>query len=357
VRIGVLTGGGDCPGLNAVIRAIVRSSHHRHGHAIVGVRGGWRGLIDGALEDLTLASTRGILHRGGTILGSSRSDPAWLHEHPAAIEEGLRGAGLDALIAIGGDGTLRVAERLVRAGLPIVGVPKTIDNDISGTDTTFGFDTAVQIATDAIDRLHTTAESHGRVLILEVMGRHAGWIALHAGLAGGADAILVPEHPVAVEEVCARVRERAEHGGRFSLIVVAEGVTVVDEDGAVRTGRAEGHGRLGGVAHRLEREIEERTGLETRATVLGHLQRGGTPTAFDRILATRLGVAAVEAAHARRWGAMAAMRGGRIELTTIAEAIAHPRVVGEEDLAIADALLGPGPGRTVNPDVREAACR
>jgi 6-phosphofructokinase 1 len=347
MRLGVLTGGGDCPGLNAVIRAIVRSSWYRHGHRVVGARDGWRGLLEGAWVELDVESTRGILHRGGTILGSSRSDPTWFDEQPGDVEAQLRAQRLDGLVAIGGDGTLRVAANLARAGLPVIGVPKTIDNDIGGTDMTFGFDTAVQVASDAVDRLHSTAESHNRVLIVEVMGRHSGWIALHAGLAGGADVILVPEQPVELEDVCARVRERAEHGRRFSLIVIAEGVALVDDagGGTLRTGRVTGHGRLGGIAHRLADELERRTGFETRATVLGHVQRGGTPTAFDRVLATRLGVAAAEAAHERRWGSMPGLRGGRVELTTLAQAIAHPRHVTVHDLAIADAVLGIGPGR------------
>jgi 6-phosphofructokinase 1 len=340
MRFGVLTGGGACPGLNAVIRAIVRTSWHRHGHEVVGARDGWRGLLEGAWVELDVEATRGILHRGGTILGSSRSDPTWFDEQPGDVEAQLRAQRLDGLIAIGGDGTLRVAANLARAGLPVIGVPKTIDNDIGGTDVTFGFDTAVQIASDAIDRLHSTAESHNRVLIVEVMGRHSGWIALHAGLAGGADVILVPERPVTLEAICARVRERAEHGRRFSLVVVAEGVSLVEEHGLLSTGRVEGHGRLGGIAHRLADALERRVGFETRATVLGHVQRGGTPTAYDRVLATRLGVAAAEAAHERRWGAMPGLRGGRIELTTLAEAIAHPRTVGDEELAVADAVLG-----------------
>jgi phosphofructokinase-like protein len=344
MRFGVLTGGGDCPGLNAVIRAIVRTSWHRHGHRVLGARYGWRGVAEGDWVELDVEATRGILHRGGTILGSSRSDPAWFDEQPADVERALAAQRLDGLIAIGGDGTLRVAANLAAAGLPVIGVPKTIDNDIGGTDVTFGFDTAVQIASDAIDRLHSTAESHNRVLIVEVMGRHSGWIALHAGLAGGADVILVPEQPVALDEVAARLRERAEHGRRFSIVVVAEGVTLEqDGDGTLRTGRELGHGRLGGVAHRLADELERRTGFETRATVLGHVQRGGTPTAYDRVLATRLGVAAAEAAHERRWGAMPGLRGRRVELTTLREAIAHPRAVQPEDLATADAVLGLAP--------------
>jgi phosphofructokinase-like protein len=343
MRFGVLTGGGDCPGLNAVIRAIVRTAWQRHGHEVLGARYGWRGVLEGDWVELDVEKTRGILHRGGTILGSSRSDPAWFEEQPGDVAQQLAAQRLDGLIAIGGDGTLRVAANLAAAGLPVIGVPKTIDNDIGGTDVTFGFDTAVQIASDAIDRLHSTAESHNRVLIVEVMGRHSGWIALHAGLAGGADAILVPEQPVALDEISARLRERAEHGRRFSIVVVAEGVALEQhDDGALRTARVQGHGRLGGVAHRLAEELERRTGFETRATVLGHVQRGGTPTAFDRVLATRLGVAAAEAAHERRWGAMPGLRGQRVELTTLREAIAHPRVVQPDDLAVAEAVLAPG---------------
>ena len=281
VRIGVLTGGGDCPGLNAVIRAIVRKGIDAHGHAIVGFRDGWRGPLENAYEELTIESTRGILPRGGTILRTSRTNPFKRDDGPERIAENMRTLNLDGLIAIGGEDTLGAAARLHgEHGLPVIGVPKTIDNDLGGTDMTFGFDTAVQIATDAIDRLHTTAESHNRVMIVEVMGRHAGWIALHSGLAGGADVILIPERPFDIDEVCRLIRRRHSRGRFFSIVVVAEGATARgghDGDRSAATKDEFGHVRLGGIGQRLEREIEQRTGYETRATVLGHIQRGGTP--------------------------------------------------------------------------------
>jgi phosphofructokinase-like protein len=343
VRIGVLTGGGDCPGLNAVIRAIVRRGIDDHGDEIVGFRDGWRGPIDGVHEDLTVESTRGILPRGGTILRSSRTNPFKRDDGAGVIRATLDSAGLDGLIAIGGEDTLGAAARLYGDhGLPVIGVPKTIDNDLAGTDMTFGFDTAVQIATDAIDRLHTTAESHNRVMIVEVMGRHAGWIALHSGLAGGADVILIPERPFDIDEVCRLIQRRHSRGRYFSIVVVAEGA--VPQEGTMETvsaGQDEfGHERLGGIGQRLEREIEERTGYESRATVLGHIQRGGTPTAFDRVLATRLGLAAVDAAHDGRWGVMPALRGTRIELVPLSEAVAGLRTVPVEDYEAASTFFG-----------------
>ena len=305
MRIGVLTGGGDCPGLNAVIRAIVRKGIDGYGHAIVGFRDGWRGPLENAYEELTIESTRGILPRGGTILRSSRTNPFKRDDGPRRIAENMRTLNLDGLIAIGGEDTLGAAARLhAEHGLPVLGVPKTIDNDLGGTDMTFGFDTAVQIATDAIDRLHTTAESHNRVMIVEVMGRHAGWIALHSGLAGGADVILIPERPFDIDEVVRLIRRRHSRGRYFSIVVVAEGATPAEGTLEIVGGAKDefGHERLGGIGQLLEREIEQRTGFETRATVLGHIQRGGTPTAFDRVLATRLGLAAIDAAHERALG-------------------------------------------------------
>src|SRR3954470_24727728 len=343
VRIGVLTGGGDCPGLNAVIRAVVRRGIDDHGHEIVGFKDGWRGPIEGAHEDLSVESTRGILPRGGTILGSSRTNPFKRDDGPEAIRKTLASLTLDGMVAIGGEDTLGAAARLHGDhGLPIIGVPKTIDNDLAGTDMTFGFDTAVQIATEAIDRLHTTAESHNRVMIVEVMGRHAGWIALHSGLAGGADVILIPERPFDIEEVCRLIQRRTSRGRYFSIVVVAEGV--VPQEGTmelVTSGEDEfGHARLGGIGQRLEREIEERTGYETRTTVLGHIQRGGTPTAFDRVLATRLGLAAMDAANESNWGAMPALRGTRIVLVPLSEAVAGLRTVPAEDYEAAQTFFG-----------------
>ncbi len=342
MRIGLLTGGGDCPGLNAVIRAVVRKGIDRYGHAIVGFRDGWRGALENAYEELTIESTRGILPRGGTILGSSRTNPLKGPDGAARIAENMRALHLDGLIAIGGEDTLGVAARLHADGMAVMGVPKTIDNDIGATDMTFGFDTAVQVATDAIDRLHTTAESHHRILVVEVMGRHAGWIALHAGLAGGADVILIPERPFDIDEACRLLRRRHARGRYFSIVVVAEGA--VSRDGGLerREGDTDefGHVRLGGVGQRLEREIEARTGFETRTTVLGHIQRGGTPTAFDRVLATRLGIAAVDAATERRWGMMPALRSMRIELAPLADAVAQLRTVPPEDYEVAEAFFG-----------------
>ena len=343
MRIGVLTGGGDCPGLNAVIRAVVRKGIDAYGHAIIGFRDGWRGPLENAYEELTIESTRGILPRGGTILRSSRTNPFARDGGPERIAENLRTLNLDGLIAIGGEDTLGAAARLhADHGLPLLGVPKTIDNDLGGTDMTFGFDTAVQIATDAIDRLHTTAESHNRVMIVEVMGRHAGWIALHSGLAGGADVILIPERPFDIEEVVRLIRRRHSRGRYFSIVVVAEGATPKEGTFEVVGGQTDefGHQRLGGIGQLLEREIEHRTGYDARATVLGHIQRGGTPTAFDRVLATRLGLAAIDAAHLGKWGVLPALKGTRIELVPLSEAVAKLRMVPPEDYAAAEAFFG-----------------
>jgi phosphofructokinase-like protein len=356
MRIGVLTGGGDCPGLNAVIRAIVRKGIDDYGHAIVGFRDGWRGPLENAYEELTIESTRGILPRGGTILGSSRTNPLGREGGVEQIRENMQSLHLDGLIAIGGEDTLGAAAKLHDAGLPLLGVPKTIDNDLGGTDLTFGFDTAVQVATDAIDRLHTTAESHHRNLVVEVMGRHAGWIALYSGLAGGADVILIPERPFDIEEVCRLIRRRHARGRYFAIIVVAEGAQPKEGTmeaigdrlhpgepaSPVHAGRTDefGHVRLGGIGQRLEREIEQRTGFETRATVLGHIQRGGTPTAFDRVLATRFGVAAIDAASEGRWGTMPALRSMRIELVPLRDAVAELRTVPDEEYESARAFFG-----------------
>src|SRR3954454_21200050 len=342
MRIGVLTGGGDCPGLNAVIRGIVRKSALHYGHEIFGFRDGWRGPIEGDGETLTNDVTRGILPRGGTILGSSRTNPVKREGGVEAIRATFERLGIDGLIAIGGEDTLGAANRLhAEHGIPVLGVPKTIGNDLGGTDMTFGFDTAVQVCTDAIDRLHTTAESHNRVLVLEVMGRHAGWIALHSGIAGGADVILIPERPVNLGDVCETIRQRHRRGSFFSIVVVAEGAILEQDPESVGDQTDEfGHARLGGVGDRIGREIERRTGYETRTTVLGHIQRGGPATAFDRVFATRLGLAAIDAADAGRWGTMPALRGGRIELVALAEAVASLRTVSEEDYEVAESLIG-----------------
>jgi 6-phosphofructokinase 1 len=343
VRIGVLTGGGDCPGLNAVIRAVVRRGIDDHGHEIIGFKDGWRGPLESACEELTVESTRGILPRGGTILGSSRTNPFKRDDGPGAIRETLRSQNADGLIAIGGEDTLGAAARLYEDhALPMIGVPKTIDNDLAATDVTFGFDTALHVATEAIDRLHTTAESHHRVMVVEVMGRHAGWIALHSGLAGGADVILIPERPFDIEDVCRLIRRRHSRGRTFSIVVVAEGALSAEGTMEVTGGEKDefGHVRLGGIGQRLEREIEQRTGFETRAVVLGHTQRGGTPTAFDRVLATRLGVAAIDAAHEERWGTMPALRGTRIKLIPLSEAVEQVRTVPPEDYEVASPFFG-----------------
>jgi phosphofructokinase-like protein len=326
-----------------VIRGIVRKGIDIYGHAIVGFRDGWRGPLENAHGELTIESTRGILPRGGTILGTSRTNPLGRDDGPGRVRETLGSLHLDGLIAIGGEDTLGAAAKLhAEHGLPVVGVPKTIDNDLGGTDMTFGFDTAVQVATDAIDRLHTTAESHNRVMVVEVMGRNAGWIALHSGLAGGADVILIPERPFDIDEVCRLISRRHARGRYFSIVVVAEGA--LPSEGTMDTFEGEvdefGHVRLGGIGQRLEREIEQRTGYETRATVLGHVQRGGTPTAFDRVLATRLGVAAIDAAHEQRWGTMPALRGNKIELVPLGEAVAELRTVPADEYAVAEVFFG-----------------
>jgi ATP-dependent phosphofructokinase / diphosphate-dependent phosphofructokinase len=342
MRIGVLTGGGDCPGLNAVIRAIVRRGVEQLEHEFVGYRDGWRGLLEDDSRPLGVPEVRGILPRGGTILGSSRTNPFAAGDGGARIAGNMEAAGVDGLIAIGGEDTLGAASRLHdEHGLRVVGVPKTIDNDLSATDYTFGFDTAVNIAMEAIDRLHTTADSHHRVLIVEVMGRHAGWIAFHAGLAGGANLILIPELPFDIERVCELVGRR--YAAQFApIVVVAEGARPQGGMPAASTeGRdAFGHIRLGGIAHWLEGEIEGRTGKETRATVLGHVQRGGTPTAFDRVLATRFGLHAIDAADQGAWGRMTALRGTEIDLVPLDEATAELKTVPPSLYAEAEVFFG-----------------
>jgi 6-phosphofructokinase 1 len=343
-RIGVLTGGGDCPGLNAVIRGVVRTGINRYGHEIVGFRYGWAGVVQSNSVQLTAASTAGILPRGGTILGTSRTNPYRDGaDGTAAVRATLEASGIDALIPIGGEDTLGVAGRLAADGVPVVGVPKTIDNDLAGTDYTFGFQTAVQIATDAIDRLHTTAESHNRVIVVEVMGRHAGWIAAYAGIAGGADVILVPERAFDIDAVCDSIRRRHASGRTFSIVVVSEGAMPQGGSG-ITTASAKtdafGHARLGGIAVELEREIEERTGYETRMTILGHVQRGGTPTAYDRVLATRFGVEAVRAVSDGQVGTMVALRGTDIVLAPLADAVAEPKLLDPRLYETAEVFFG-----------------
>jgi 6-phosphofructokinase 1 len=338
----MLTGGGDCPGLNAVIRGIVRRGAQRGDHEFVGFRNGWAGAIAGSTSELTPQSTAGILPRGGTILGSSRTNP-YKDGGAEKIVATLDYHGIDALIPIGGEDTLGVARRLHdELGVPIVGVPKTIDNDLGGTDFTFGFQTAVQIATDAIDRLHTTAESHHRVMILEVMGRHAGWIATYSGMAGGADAILVPERPFDVEAVCASIERRHAGGRTFSIVVVSEGATPAGgmEVGDAKQTDAFGHVRLGGIAVQLEREIEQRTGFESRMTILGHIQRGGTPTAYDRVLATRFGVAAMDAVADGAFGQMVGLHATDIVRVGLDEALREPKLLDPALYETAEVFFG-----------------
>ena len=341
MRIGVLTGGGDCPGLNAVIRAVVRKGAEVYGHEFVGFRDGWKGPLEGITMPLDVPAVRGILPRGGTILGSSRTNPLKVDGGVDRIRDNLKGLGVDALVAIGGEDTLGVATALAAEGLNVVGVPKTIDNDLGATDYTFGFDTAVQIAVDAIDRLHTTAESHHRALIVEVMGRHAGWIALHSGLAGGANVILIPERPFDIDKVCEYVKARFERH-YAPIIVVAEGATPAEGTMALQAGELDafGHVRLGGIGQVLEREIEARTGFESRQTVLGHVQRGGTPTAYDRVLATRFGLHAVDAVHEGDSGVMVALQGTEIVRVPLSAATQELKTVPLERYAEAEVFFG-----------------
>jgi ATP-dependent phosphofructokinase / diphosphate-dependent phosphofructokinase len=342
-RVGMFTGGGDCPGLNAVIRAVVRKGVNQYGHAVVGFRDGWRGVLENKYSHLTPDNTSGILHKGGTILGSSRTNPFKEERGVERVKETLTAQNIDALIAIGGEDTLGVADKLTSEGVNVVGVPKTIDNDLSATDFTFGFHTAVQICTDAIDRLHSTAASHNRVMVVEVMGRHAGWIAAYSGIAGGADVILVPEEPFDIEAVCDHIRSRHARGRTFSIVVVAEGATPAEGSDVVtaaETRDAFGHVRLGGIGVALEHQIEDRTGFETRATILGHIQRGGTPTAFDRVLATRFGTAAIDAIDAGDFGKMVALKGDKIVRVPLTEAVGELKTVDNELMDVGAVFFG-----------------
>ncbi len=345
MKIGMLTGGGDCPGLNAVIRAVVRKGEFTYGDEFVGFMEGWRGLIDNTTMPLNLDAVGGILPRGGTILRTSRTNPS---KRPDGIDRclaTLEKNSIGALIAIGGDDTLSVAQKLHERGAKVVGVPKTIDNDLGGTDYTFGFDTACNIVCEALDRVHTTAEAHNRVMVVEVMGRDAGWIALYSGIAGGADVILIPERPFDVDKVADSIRQRHERGRYFSIIVVAEGAKFSSEPGQGAPvlqdmGKDEfGHVKLGGIANILAREIEKRTGFETRAVVLGHIQRGGSPSAFDRVLATRYGLGAIDMVHRGEFGCMAALRANKIVSIPLLEAISRNRVVDDEMIQIVDGLF------------------
>ena len=340
--VGVLTGGGDCPGLNAVIRAVVRTGA-RHGFDTIGIRDGWRGLIVGDVEPLTDYSVTGILPKGGTILGTSRTNPFKDEENVQRLLDNIRRFGIDALVAIGGEDTLGVANRLSKMGIPVVGVPKTIDNDVAATDYTFGFDTAVSIVTEAIDRLHTTAESHHRIMVVEVMGRHAGWIATMAGIAGGADEILIPEIPFDLDEVTHHLRVRYERGKKFSIVVVAEGAQPKGMAEAIaQSARKDefGHVTLGGVGNYLRDELEKRLDMEVRVTVLGHVQRGGSPTAHDRVLATRFGVAAADLIRDKDFGKMVALRGNDIVAVPLEEAVANLKTVDMDLYTIAGIFYG-----------------
>lgn len=340
-RIGILTGGGDCPGLNSVIRAVVRKGINE-GYQIIGIKNGWKGLIENDTLNLDLSSVSGILPKGGTILGTSRTNPYKQEGDVKRLIDNYKNLALDSLIVVGGEDTLGAATKLCKEGLNIVGVPKTIDNDLSCTDYTFGFDTAINIATECIDRLHTTAESHHRIIVAEVMGRHAGWIATAAGIAGGADVILIPEIPIDIEEVCALIKARHQRGRTFSIVVVAEGANF--KEGIVVTQEEKldefGHVRLGGIGETLAQEIEKKTGYETRVSVLGHIQRGGTPTAFDRILGTRFGVKAVELVKDKKFGQMVSLQGNKIVTVSIENAVAALKTVDMELYGIAKVFFG-----------------
>lgn len=332
MRVGVLTGGGDCPGLNAVIRAAVLKGESRYGDSFIGFLDGWRGVIEDQTAPLSSARCRETLDKGGTILGTSRTNPYKEEGGPERVKATLAAEKVDALMAIGGDDTLGVANKLSAEGVAVVGVPKTIDNDLSATEVTFGFHTAVQIATEAIDRLRTTSESHQRVIVCEVMGRHAGWISMYAGIAGGAVDVLIPEQPFDVAEVCDLVKAHRALGRLSSVVVVAEGATPKEGSLSVTSGEVDefGHVRLGGIANVLAKEIEQRTGFETRATVLGHIQRGGTPTAYDRVLATRFGIAAIDALHDDGAGTMVALQADKIVRVPLSMGVAEPKLVPNE---------------------------
>lgn len=344
MRIGILTGGGDCPGLNPVIRAVVRKSI-QYGHELIGIRAGWKGMIEKDYFELGLKDVSGILHRGGTILRSSRTNIYSIENGEQKVIENMKAMGMDALVAIGGEDTLGVAAKLYESGANVVGVPKTIDNDLSATDYTFGFDTAVNIAMEAIDRLHTTAESHNRVIVCEVMGRHAGWIAVHSGMAGGADVILIPEKPVDLEEVANTIKQRHDRGKDFSIVVVAEGAKIHTKEGEEEILQDKqldsfGHVKLGGIGDLVAKEIEKRTGFETRSTVLGHIQRGGSPTAFDRVLGTRYGVFAAELVNKGDFGKMAALKGKDIVAVSLKEATGELKTVDMELFEVAGTFFG-----------------
>jgi ATP-dependent phosphofructokinase / diphosphate-dependent phosphofructokinase len=350
-KIGILTGGGDCPGLNAVIRAVVRKSIVVYDYQVIGILEGWRGLLeDGLTMELNLDKVIGILHRGGTIIKTSRTNPFKEEDGVKRIIQNMKKMDLDSMIAVGGEDTLGVAAKLYREGINVVGVPKTIDNDIYGTDYTFGFDTAVNIAMEAIDRVHTTAESHNRVMVVEVMGRHTGWIAIESGVAGGADIILIPEKPISIEKVCEFLVSRHEGRGKtFSVVVVAEGAEIMYEEDKTQKEAlvvqdekldAFGHIRLGGISRVLAEEIEKRTGYETRYVILGHVQRGGSPTAFDRLLGTRFGIAAVDLVHKRDFGKMVSLRGNKIVPVALSEVVSKVKYIDDDLYEMARVFFG-----------------
>ncbi len=346
-RVGILTGGGDCPGLNAVIRAVVRKGVVNYGFEMIGILEGWKGILEINTTSLTLRDVSGILHRGGTILKTSRTNPFKMEDGFQRIERNLQELGINSLIAVGGEDTLGVANNLFEKGIDVVGVPKTIDNDLSGTDYTFGFDTAINIATEAIDRVHTTAESHNRVMVVEVMGRHTGWIAVEAGIAGGADIILIPERPIDINAVIKSIRKRHERGKDFSIVVVAEGAKFMkkaDEEGTLilqdqKTDEF-GHVRLGGIANLVAKEIEKGTGYETRVVILGHVQRGGSPTAFDRVLGTRYGISAVDLVAKKEFGKMVSLQGNKVVPIPLEEAVKEPKLVDPDLYEIAEVFYG-----------------
>ncbi len=340
--IGILTGGGDCPGLNAVIRAVVRRAE-AFGYLVLGVRNGWLGLLNASAEPLSLLSVSGILPRGGTILGTSRTNPLKSEADKKKLLRNIKKLKINHLIAVGGEDTLGVARYLAGKGVNVVGVPKTIDNDVEGTDQTFGFDTAVAIVTEAIDRLHTTAESHQRVMVVEVMGRHTGWIATVGGLAGGADCILIPERPMSIDEICDVLAKRHARGRLFSIVVVAEGFKLAGQEQLVTKDQELdqfGHVHLGGIGEVIAKQIEQRTGFETRVTVLGHVQRGGSPTAFDRVLGTRYGVKAVDLIHERKFGRMVCLRGNKIASIPLGKATRRLKFVDPELIQTAEIFYG-----------------
>ncbi|HAJ56226.1 MAG TPA: 6-phosphofructokinase [Candidatus Omnitrophica bacterium] len=340
MKIGILTGGGDCPGLNPVIRAIVRKAYNDK-HETIGFNNGWKGIIEGETITLDLNSISGILPKGGTILGTSRTNPYKKAEDVQKVKENFKKFGIDALIAIGGEDTLGVANKLCKEGLNVVGVPKTIDNDLSATDYTFGFDTSVNIAMECIDRLHTTAESHHRIMVVEVMGRHAGWIATYAGIAGGADVVLIPEVPIDLDEVCGILKKRHSRGRTFSIVVVAEGAKMKASDMTKDQSLDEfGHVKLGGIGDYLGKEIEKKTGYETRVTVLGHIQRGGSPTAFDRVLGTRFGIKAVELVENKKFGQMVSLSGTKIVAVPLEKGVEKLKTVDMELYDIAKVFFG-----------------